>query len=111
MKTIVEQGCRTPSPIQIEAIPAVFSQSDVIAVARTGTGKTAGFSLLMLQLLSVSPMQDDLSLKSQCVRALVIMPTRELTAQVASSIQNYSRHMIIRIEVVFAGVKIEPQLS
>jgi ATP-dependent RNA helicase RhlE len=106
IKAVAEQGYTTPSPIQIEAIPAVLSQLDVMAVARTGTGKTAGFTLPMLQLLSggVSP-------QAQYVRALVITPTRELAAQIAQSIQNYSRHLNIRCAAVFGGVRIEPQIS
>jgi len=106
LKTIDELGYETPSPIQSEAIPAVLSQRDVMAVAQTGTGKTAGFTLPMVQLLSAGP-----SLKSQSVRALVITPTRELAAQLGKSIQNYSRHMNIRSAAVFGGVRIEPQLT
>jgi ATP-dependent RNA helicase RhlE len=88
LKTIIEQGYTTPSPIQIEAIPAVLSQRDVMAVAHTGTGKTAGFTLPMLQLLSGSSTQIGDSQLAQSVRALVITPTRELAAQVASSVHN-----------------------
>ena len=107
LKTVAEQGYTTPSPIQVAAIPAALSQRDVMAVAHTGTGKTAGFALPMLQLLSArEPIHQALS-----VRALVITPTRELAAQVAKSIQNYSRHLNIRSGVVFGGVRIEPQLA
>ncbi len=106
LKTVTEQGYTTPSLIQVEAIPAVLSQRDVMAVAHTGTGKTAGFTLPMVQLLSGGP-----SPQAQCVRALVITPTRELAAQVADSVQNYSRHMNIRSAAVFGGVRIEPQIS
>ena len=111
LKAIVEQGYITPSPIQIEAIPAVLSQRDVVAVAHTGTGKTAGFTLPILQLLSESLIRDaDIQL-AQGIRALVITPTRELAAQVALCVQSYSRHMNIRSAVVFGGVRIEPQIS
>ncbi len=106
LKTVVEQGYTTPSAIQAEAIPAVLSQRDVMAVAHTGTGKTAGFTLPMVQLLSGGP-----SPQAQHVRALVITPTRELAAQVADSVQNYSRHMNIRSAAVFGGVRIEPQIT
>ncbi|NOQ81234.1 MAG: DEAD/DEAH box helicase [Methylophaga sp.] len=106
LKIIEEQGYTTPSPIQSEAIPAVLSLRDVMAVAHTGTGKTAGFTLPMVQLLSGGP-----SPESKSVRALVITPTRELAAQVAKSVQNYSRYMNIRSEAVFGGVRIEPQIS
>jgi len=106
LKAIAEQGYTTPSPIQFEAIPAVLSQRDVMAVAHTGTGKTAGFTLPMVQLLSAGP-----SPQAQCVRALIITPTRELAAQVAKSVQNYSRHMNISSAATFGGVRIEPQIS
>jgi ATP-dependent RNA helicase RhlE len=106
LKAVAEQGYTTPSPIQVEAIPAVLSQRDVMAVAHTGTGKTAGFTLPMVQLLSGGS-----SPQAKEVRALVITPTRELAAQVADSVQNYSRHMNIRSTAVFGGVRIEPQIA
>lgn len=106
LKAVAEQGYATPSPIQLEAIPAVLSQRDVMAAAHTGTGKTASFTLPMVQLLSGGPRP-----QAQHVRALVITPTRELAAQVAQSVQNYSRHMNIRSAAVFGGVRIEPQIT
>ncbi|MFQ3196706.1 MAG: ATP-dependent RNA helicase RhlE [Paraglaciecola sp.] len=106
LKTVAEQGYTTASPIQIKAIPVVLSRRDVMAVAHTGTGKTAGFTLPIVQLLSDGP-----DSQAQSVRALVITPTRELAAQVAQSVQNYSRHMNIRSAAVFGGVRIEPQIS
>lgn len=111
VKTVAEEGYASPSAIQVEAIPAVLSQRDVMAVAQTGTGKTAGFTLPMLQLLSDSGLQSSTSPQTKCVRALVITPTRELAAQVADNVQNYSRHMKIRSAAVFGGVRIEPQIS
>jgi ATP-dependent RNA helicase RhlE len=106
LKTVSEQGYTKPSPIQIKAIPAVLSGCDVMAVAHTGTGKTAGFTLPMLQLLSTG-----LSLQANCVRALVIAPTRELASQVANSVKNYSQQMNIRSAAVFGGMRIEPQVA
>ncbi len=106
LKTVAEQGYTKPSPIQAEAIPVVLSQRDVMAVAQTGTGKTAGFTLPMVQLLSGGSSPQALH-----VHALVITPTRELAAQVADSVQNYSRHMNIRSMAVFGGVRIEPQIA
>ncbi|SFC56750.1 DEAD/DEAH box helicase [Pseudoalteromonas denitrificans] len=106
LKAVSEQGYTMPSPIQVEAIPAVFKQRDMMAVAQTGTGKTAGFSLPMVQLLSEGERP-----QPHCVRALVITPTRELAAQVAKSVENYSRHMNLRSGAVFGGVRIEPQVS
>ena len=111
LKTVTEQGYTTPSPIQIKAIPMVLSQRDVMAVAHTGTGKTAGYTLPMVQLLSGGHIQGDNSPQAQSVRALVITPTRELAAQVAKSVKNYSLHMNIRSGAVFGGVRIEPQIS
>ena len=105
LKTVAEQAYTKPSPIQIEAIPAVLTQRDVLAVAQTGTGKTASFSLPMLQLLS-----EGKSPKPNYIRALVITPTRELAAQVAKSIENYSCHLNISSIAVFGGVRIEPQI-
>lgn len=106
LKTVAGQGYTTPSPIQIEAIPMVLSQRDVMAVAHTGTGKTAGFTLPMLQLLSGGS-----SAQPHHVRALVITPTRELAAQVAKSVQTYSQDMNIRSTAVFGGERIEYQIS
>ena len=106
LKAVEERGYTAPSSIQNKAIPAVLSQRDVMAVAHTGTGKTASFTLPMLQLLSVGPEP-----QPQNVRALIITPTRELAAQVASNVKDYSRHMNIRSAAVFGGVRIEPQIS
>lgn len=106
VKIVAEQGYTAPSPIQTEAIPVVLSHRDVMAVAHTGTGKTAGFTLPMVQLLSDGP-----SPQAKQVRALVITPTRELAAQVAMSVQNYSRDINIRSAAVFGGVRIEPQIA
>jgi len=106
LKAVAEQAYTTPTAIQLEAIPAVLRQRDVMAAAHTGTGKTASFTLPMVQLLSGSP-----SPQAKHVRALVITPTRELAAQVAKSVQNYSRHMNIRSAAVFGGVRIEPQIA
>ncbi|WP_419834313.1 DEAD/DEAH box helicase [Endozoicomonas atrinae] len=105
LQAITEQGYEQPSPIQAEAIPAVLAGQDVMAAAQTGTGKTAGFTLPILELLSrgerAGPNQ---------VRALVLTPTRELAAQVAESVATYGRHLPIRSSVVFGGVKINPQM-
>jgi ATP-dependent RNA helicase RhlE len=106
LKTIAEQGYTTPSPIQTEAIPVVLSKRDVMAVAQTGTGKTAGFTLPVLQLLSGGP-----SPQPKSIRALVITPTRELAAQVAESVKSYSSALNIRSAAVFGGVRIESQIA
>ncbi|MFT5064278.1 MAG: ATP-dependent RNA helicase RhlE, partial [Gammaproteobacteria bacterium] len=106
LKTVAEQGYTTATPVQLEAIPAALSQRDVMAVAHTGTGKTAGFTLPMLQLLFGGPAP-----QAQTVRALVITPTRELAAQVAKSVEDYSRELNIRSGAAFGGVRIEPQIA
>jgi ATP-dependent RNA helicase RhlE len=106
LKTLQEQGYESPSAIQTQAIPVVLTHRDVMAVAQTGTGKTAAFTLPIIQLLAGGK-----NAQAQSPRALVIVPTRELAAQVGESAQNYSRHLNIRTAAVFGGVRIEPQIS
>lgn len=105
LTAVNEKGYDTPTPIQQQAIPAVLSGKDVMAAAQTGTGKTAGFTLPLLHLLSQGQ-----KAKSNHVRALVITPTRELAAQVAENVEMYSKDLPLRSHVVFGGVKINPQL-
>jgi ATP-dependent RNA helicase RhlE len=104
LKSLEQQGYTSPSAIQSKAIPAVLSLRDVMAIANTGTGKTAGFALPILQLLSAKK-----SANHQHLRALVITPTRELASQVAQSIQTYAQCMDVVCGAVFGGVRIEPQ--
>jgi len=106
LHAVSEQGYDTPSPVQREAIPAVLEGRDVMAAAQTGTGKTAGFVLPMLQLLSGGERA-----KNNYTRALVLTPTRELAAQVADSVTIYGKHLSLRSTVVFGGVKINPQMQ
>ncbi|MDX1804480.1 MAG: DEAD/DEAH box helicase [Alcanivorax sp.] len=103
---VSEKGYLTPSPIQAKAIPAVLEGRDVMAAAQTGTGKTAGFTLPMLERLSQGP-----KVRANQVRALVLTPTRELAAQVAESVQTYGKNLPLRSTVVFGGVKINPQMQ
>ena len=103
-RAVAEQGYETPTPIQMQAIPAVIAGRDVLAGAQTGTGKTAAFVLPLLQALAQSP-------AGRAPRALVITPTRELAAQVAESARQYGRHLKTRICVVFGGVGINPQIE
>lgn len=105
LKAVAEQGYETPSPIQAQAIPAVIQGKDVMAAAQTGTGKTAGFTLPILQRLSEGE-----HAHANQVRALVLTPTRELAAQVADSVSTYGKHLPLRSTVVFGGVKINPQM-
>jgi len=105
LKAVASQGYDTPSPIQEKAIPAVLAGNDIMAAAQTGTGKTAGFTLPILELLSrgrrAGPNQ---------ARTLILTPTRELAAQVGESVALYSKHLNMTSTVVFGGVKINPQM-
>ncbi|GAC32630.1 DEAD/DEAH box helicase [Paraglaciecola polaris] len=105
VQAVADKGYTVASQIQGEAIPAILNQRDVMAVAQTGTGKTAAFTLPVLQLLSAGE-----SAQPHHVRALIITPTRELAAQVAKSVENYSGLLNIRSGAVFGGVRIEPQI-
>ncbi|MBR9876211.1 MAG: DEAD/DEAH box helicase [Vibrionaceae bacterium] len=106
LKAIQEKGYDTPSPIQAQAIPAILEGKDVMAAAQTGTGKTAGFTLPILERLSNGP-----SVRSNHIRALILTPTRELAAQVQENVFMYSRHLPLSSAVVFGGVKINPQMQ
>lgn len=105
LSAVNEKGYDTPSPIQQQAIPAVLAQKDVMAAAQTGTGKTAGFTLPILQLLSQGERA-----KANQARALVLTPTRELAAQVGESVRDYGKHLPLKSAVVFGGVGINPQM-
>lgn len=105
LRALRDTGYTTPTPIQAQAIPAILKGSDIMAAAQTGTGKTAGFTLPLLQLLSSKP-----KVKSNRVRALVLTPTRELAAQVQDSVFTYGKYMDLRSAVVFGGVGINPQM-
>lgn len=105
LRAIEEKGYTAPSPIQEQAIPAILEGRDVMAAAQTGTGKTAGFTLPLLQLLRPGK-----SAASNRCRALVLTPTRELAAQVGESVATYGQHMTMRSAVVYGGVKINPQM-
>lgn len=106
LRAIADQGYESPTPIQALAIPEVLAKRDLLASAQTGTGKTASFTLPILQLLSDSAQQG----KRQ-VRALVLTPTRELAAQVQESIKTYGKYMPLRVAAVYGGVRIEPQIA
>lgn len=104
-RTIREKGYKTPFPIQIQAIPAVLAGRDVMAAAQTGTGKTAGYILPLLQRLSTGP-----RVRSNHIRSLILVPTRELAMQVAEALTIYGRYLSISSAVVYGGVKINPQM-
>ena len=105
LRAVEEKGYKTPSPIQAQAIPAVLQGKDVMAAAQTGTGKTAGFTLPLLELLSKGS-----KAKGNQARALVLAPTRELAIQVGDSVRAYSEHLPLTSTVVYGGVKINPQM-
>lgn len=104
LNAVADEGYETPSPIQARAIPPVLAGEDVMAAAQTGTGKTAAFTLPLLQRLQDGG-------RTGHVRALVITPTRELAAQVEDSVRRYGVHTNLRSCVVFGGVKINPQIE
>ena len=106
LKAISKKGYTTPSPIQQKAIPPILEGRDVLASAQTGTGKTAGFTLPILQLLSQGK-----HLSHRPVRALILTPTRELAAQVYANIKEYSEFLDLRSAVIFGGVNQNPQVT
>lgn len=105
LDAVTSKGYTEPSPIQEKAIPLVMQGRDLLAAAQTGTGKTAGFTLPLLHMLSKGP-----KAQSNAVRALILTPTRELAAQVADSVETYGAKLPLRSTVVFGGVKINPQM-
>ncbi|KTD82214.1 DEAD/DEAH box helicase [Legionella waltersii] len=105
LRAVDELGYLEPSPIQLQAIPAILRGRDVLASAQTGTGKTASFVLPILQRIHDKPRA-----KSNRAKVLIVTPTRELAAQVHQSIREYGSHLSLRSLVVFGGVKINPQM-
>lgn len=106
LKAINKKGYTTPSPIQQKAIPPILGGKDVLASAQTGTGKTAGFTLPILQILSQGK-----HLSHRPIRALILTPTRELAAQVYANIKEYSEFLDLRSAVIFGGVNQNPQTA
>ncbi len=107
LRAVSEQGYTEPTPIQSKAIPIILQGKDVMGGAQTGTGKTAGFTLPLLQRLN----NNQVNQGKRPVRALVLTPTRELAAQVGASVETYGRHLSLRSTVIFGGVKINPQIE
>jgi len=105
VRAVADQGYTEPTPIQAQAIPVVLAGRDLLAAAQTGTGKTAGFTLPMLQRLGAS------GGSHPAVRALILVPTRELAAQVQESVRTYGKHQHLRSTVIFGGVGINPQID
>jgi ATP-dependent RNA helicase RhlE len=107
LRAVSQQGYTQPTPIQAKAIPEILKGSDVLAGAQTGTGKTAGFTLPLLQRLGETTPKDG----KRPVRALVLTPTRELAAQVSESVRAYGKNLPLKSAVIFGGVSINPQIS
>ncbi len=105
LRTLDALGYSTPTPVQAQAIPAVLAARDVFAAAQTGTGKTAAFALPNLQMLTLSG-----QVSPNCVRALVLVPTRELAEQVHESFRSYGGNLPLRTAVAYGGVSINPQM-
>ena len=109
LKAIKEQGYTKPTPIQEQAIPVILNKKDILAGAQTGTGKTAGFTLPMLELLTrMKPKKHPRG--NYPVKALILTPTRELASQVHESVELYGKHLPYKSCVIFGGVKINPQI-
>lgn len=111
LRSIFEQGYNQPTPIQKQAIPAILDGKDILAGAQTGTGKTAGFTLPLLQRLLSSPARNSHNKSAnKPIRALILTPTRELAAQVGDSVATYGKYLPLNSTVIFGGVKINPQI-
>lgn len=108
LRAVSEHGYSTPTPIQQQAIPLILEGRDIMGGAQTGTGKTAGFTLPLLQRLMSSGGADK---SRRPLRALVLTPTRELAAQVAESVRTYGQYLPLRSTVIFGGVNINPQIQ
>ena len=108
VRAVNELGYSTPTPIQAQAIPAVLGGGDLLAGAQTGTGKTAGFTLPILQRLTDMP---PAATGKRVVRALILTPTRELAAQVEESVRAYGKYLKLKSTVMFGGVGINPQID
>ena len=107
LRAVSAQGYTSPTPIQQRAIPAVLARRDILAGAQTGTGKTAAFTLPILQMLS----QGSASNRRRLPRSLVLTPTRELAAQVGESVRTYGRHLPLQAMQIFGGVGMGPQVD
>ncbi len=108
LRAVAERGYTEPTPVQAQAIPAVLSGGDLLAGAQTGTGKTAGFTLPILQLLTASAKP---TTGKAPIRALVLIPTRELAAQVEESVRDYGKYLKLNSMTMIGGVNINPQIS
>lgn len=104
LKAVEEQGYSTPTAVQKQAIPVILSGQDLIAMAQTGTGKTAAFVLPLLQRFNNAP-----KLRARSIRGLILVPTRELAVQVEANVSTYAKHLELSSMVAYGGVDLEPQ--
>lgn len=128
VRAVTAQGYTQPTPIQLQAIPAVLAGQDVLAAAQTGTGKTAGFTLPILHQLSTTVVKSNIVVNTNPafrsntpvkrasggrhpIRSLILTPTRELAAQVEESVQNYGKYLNLNSMTVYGGVNINPQIQ
>jgi len=110
LRAVSEEGYTVPTPVQKQAIPYILQGRDVLAGAQTGTGKTAAFTLPLLQRLSTGPAPEKVKGRKP-IRALVLTPTRELASQVEESVRIYGKYLSLTSAVIFGGVNINPQFS
>ena len=108
LRAINDAGYTTPTPIQAKAIPQVLSGGDLLAGAQTGTGKTAGFTLPILHILSQKPADPGSKGRPRC---LMLTPTRELAAQIEESVKTYGKYLPLSSTVIFGGVNANPQIA
>lgn len=108
LRAVAELGYDSPTLIQQRCIPEILNKSDIIASAQTGTGKTAGFALPILQLLYD---RQEAPKGGKKIRALIVSPTRELASQIKDSFKTYAKHTSLRSAVIFGGTSIEPQID
>src|ERR1700745_1480337 len=109
LEAVRDAGYTHPTPIQQQAIPLALAGRDLIGLAQTGTGKTAGFTLPIVHNLITTPLVDSKGEPMHRVRVLILTPTRELAAQVEESFRKYGKHTTLRVVPVYGGVGLEPQ--
>ena len=107
-EAVTELGYTKPTPVQNKVIPLVLEGKDVMATAQTGTGKTAAYALPLLQILSKKTQK---STTKKVVRALILVPTRELASQVNMNVQEYGKNLELNIGAIYGGVKFTPQVK
>jgi len=107
VRAVADQGYTQPTPVQAQAIPVILQGRDILAGAQTGTGKTAGFTLPLLQLLSAKPAGGN---ATRSIRALILTPTRELAAQVEEAVRTYGSHLRLRSATVYGGTSMNQQI-